>query len=158
MDCDQNCKWDSVYSIIWKGVHAWFDVGHFWDAPTKNIAPLSQASISGCMQHTRGCCWLPWDIWLWTVLPSNPRRTQVHCSISSLLIAFSNIGTGSIKTRADFSNDMKEVWRRMGKQCTYNTERVLAYRAPSFNWCLLQEIKLEWPWHRYDNITNSLYM
>ena len=88
----------------------WFDVGRFWDAPT-SIAPFSKASFSGCS-----------TLWGAVGYHGVSGATLFHLCIPGQLIehpitiAFSNPGTGSIKTRADFSQDMKEVWKRMDKQ------------------------------------------
>ena len=58
--------------------------------------------------------------------PPGPPPWIRPCKEHPISIAFSNPGgIGSMKTRADFSHDMKEVWKRMEDQSTYNTEKVI---------------------------------
>ena len=95
----------------------WFDVGRFWDAPT-NIAPFSQASFSGCSTYwgAAGYHGVSGATLFYLQIPGQLKDHPIA-------IAFSNPSTGSIKTRADFSQDMKEVWKIMDRHRTYNTEK-----------------------------------
>ena len=95
----------------------WFDVGRFWDAPS-GIAKFSRSAYSGCSTKwgaagyhgVSGAALFHLQI---------PGQLEDH----PITIAFSNPGTGSIKTRAEFCQDMKDVWGRMVKQCTSYAEK-----------------------------------
>ena len=95
----------------------WFDVGRFWDAPS-NIAAFSHSSFSGSSTYwgAAGYHGVSGAALFYLQLPGQMEEHPVT-------IAFSNPGTGSIKTRAEFSKDVKEVWKRMDKQCTLDTEK-----------------------------------
>ena len=115
-DCHQHCKWDSIQP---KYQTEWFDVGRFWDAPT-NIAPFHQASFSGCSTFLglAGYHGVSSAALFYLQIPGQLKEHPIS-------IAFSHPGgIGSIKTRADFSHNMKEVWKRMEDHGTYYTEKV----------------------------------
>ena len=90
----------------------WFDVGRFWDAPS-NIAAFSHSSFSGSSTYwgAAGYHGVSGAALFYLQIPG---QMEIH----PITIAFSNPGKGSIKTRAEFSKDVKEVWKRMDKQCT----------------------------------------
>ena len=95
----------------------WFDVGRFWGAPS-NIAAFSYSSFSGCNTYWGAASYhgVSGAALFYLQIPGQVEQHPVT-------IAFSNPSIGSIKTRADFSTEMKEVWTRMDKQCTHNTEK-----------------------------------
>ena len=95
----------------------WFDVGRFWDAPC-NIAKFSHSAYSGCSTYwgAAGHHGVSGAALFYLQIPG---QVEAH----PITIAFSNPGTGSIKTRAEFCDDMKEVWKRMVKQCTSHAEK-----------------------------------
>ena len=104
----------------------WFDVGRFWDAP-RNIAPFNHVSFSGCSTYwgAAGYHGVSGTVLFYLQIPGQLKEYPIT-------IAFSNPGTGSIKTRADFSLDMKEVWKSMDKQCTYNSEKDMSIQHTRF--------------------------
>ena len=105
----------------------WFDVGRFWDAPT-NIAPFSHASFSGCstLFGPAGYHGVSGAALFYLQIPGQRRKHPIS-------VAFSNPGgMGCIKTRADFSHDMKEVWQRMDNQHTYNVEKGVGILSTKF--------------------------
>ena len=94
----------------------WFNVGHFWDAPS-NIAAFSHSFFSGCntLWDAAGCHGVSGTVLFYIKIPGQ----QKTCPIT---IAFSKPGVRAIKTRPEFCQDMKEVWQRMDECCTYSTE------------------------------------
>ena len=94
----------------------WFNVGHFWDAPS-NIAAFSHSSFSGCSAHfgAGGYHGVSGAVLFFIQIPDQPK-------LHPITITFSNPAVAGYKTRAEFSQDVKEVWQRMDKQCTYSTE------------------------------------
>ena len=114
-----SCRWivvnianETQFSL--KFEKEWFNVGHFWDAPS-NIAAFSH-SFSGCNTFwgTAGYHGVSGAVLFFIQIPGQP-------NIYPITIAFSNPGVTGFKTRAEFSQHMKEVWQRMDEQCTYNT-------------------------------------
>ena len=105
----------------------WFDVGRFWDAPA-NISALSHSAFSGSStywgaigyQGVSGAALFYLQV---------PGQHEEH----PITIAFSNPGTGSIKTRAEFCQNMTDVWERMTKQCTHNTDKKIMLGLQSIN-------------------------
>ena len=95
----------------------WFDVGRFWDAPT-TTKPFGHSGYSGSSTYwgaagfhgVSGAALFNLDT------PGNP---------TPISIAFSNPGTGNIKTRAEFSSDLKAVWDKMEEQCTHNDSKFM---------------------------------
>ena len=105
----------------------WFDVGRFWDAPT-NIAPFHQASFSGCSTFlgSAGYHGVSGAALFYLQIPGQLKEHPIS-------VAFSNPGgTGSFKTRADFSYNMKEVWKRMDDQRTHNVDKVIGIQHTKF--------------------------
>ena len=104
----------------------WFDVGRFWDAPC-NIAPFSHCFFSGSSTYwgaaryhgVSGAALFYLQI---------PGQLEEH----PITISFSNPSMGSIKTRAEFCQDVKEVWTRMDKQCTHNDEKDVGVQSTKF--------------------------
>ena len=95
----------------------WFDVGRFWDAPC-NTAAFGHSSFSGCNTFwgAAGYHGVSGAVLFYLQIPGQLKEHPIT-------IAFSNPGTGSIKTRAEFSQDVEEVWKRMDKQCTHNAKK-----------------------------------
>ena len=99
----------------------WFDVGRFWDAPS-NIAAFSHSSFSGSSTY-----WaarhhgVSGAALFYLQIPGQMEEHPITIAFSNPV--FSHPSTGSIKSRAEFSKDVKEVWKRMDKQCTHDTEK-----------------------------------
>ena len=116
------CRWIAVNvanetQFNLKYEEEWFDVGRFWDAPC-NTAAFGHSSFSGSSTYwgAAGHHGVSGAALFYLQIPGELKEHPIT-------IAFSNPGTGSIKTRAEFSQDMKEVWKRMDKQCTHNAEK-----------------------------------
>ena len=116
------CRWIVInvanltqFTLKYKG--EWFDVGRFWGAPS-NIAAFCHSSFSGSNTYwgAAGYHGVSGAALFYLQIPG---QMEEH----PITIAFSNPGTGSIKTRAEFSKDVKEVWKRMDEQCTHDTEK-----------------------------------
>ena len=118
----RSCRWiivnianETQFNI--KYAKEWFDVGRFWDAPC-NVAKFSHSAFSGCSTYwgAAGHHGVSGAALFYLQVPG---QVEAH----PITIAFSNPGTGSIKTRAEFCDNMKEVWKRMVKQCTSHAEK-----------------------------------
>ena len=97
-------------------VQEWFDVGRFWSAPC-NTRAFSHSSFSVSSTYWGAATYhgVSGAALFYLQIPG---EVEDH----PITIAFSNPSTGSIKTRAEFSQDLKEVWRVMDKQTTHNDE------------------------------------
>ena len=94
-----------------------FNKGRFWDAPS-NVAAFSHSIYSGCNTFwgaAVGCHGVSGAVLFYIQIPGQPVTYPIT-------IAFSHPGTGYLKTRAEFSLDMKEVWKRMVDQSTNHAE------------------------------------
>ena len=104
----------------------WFDVGRFWDAPSNTVA-FGHSFFSGCSTFwgAAGYHGVSGAVLFYIQIPGQLKAYPIT-------IAFSNPGTGSIKTRAEFSQDMKEVWKSMDEQHTYNAELDIGIQGTKF--------------------------
>ena len=100
-----------------KYTNEWFGVGRFWDAPC-SIAQFSQSFFSGCNTY-RGAVGYHGVSGAALFHLQIPGQSGHH----PITIAFSNPSIGTIKTRAEFCNDVKEVWKRMITHCTSHDEK-----------------------------------
>ena len=94
----------------------WFEVGRFWDAPS-NVAAFSHSFFSGCNTLWGGVGYhgVSGAVLFNVQIPGQPNTYPIT-------IAFSTPGIGIIQTRAEFSQDLKEIWRRMDKHRTHSDE------------------------------------
>ena len=104
----------------------WFNMGRFWDAPS-NIAAFSHSFFSGCntIWDAAGCHGVSGTVLFYIQIPSQPKTYPIT-------IAFSKPGVRAVKTRAEFSQDMKGVWQRMDERCTYSTELDIGIQCTKF--------------------------
>lgn len=104
----------------------WFDVGRFWDAPCNTVG-FGCSSFSGSSTYwgAAGYHGVSGAALFYLQMPGSLEDQPIT-------IAFSNPSLGSIKTRAEFSEDMKEVWKRMDRQCTHNDEKDLGTHNTKF--------------------------
>ena len=108
----------------------WFDVGRFWSAPC-NMAAFSHSafSVSSTFWGAAGHHGVSGAALFYLQIPS---QGEDH----PITIAFSNPSTGSIKTRAEFSCDLKEVWKIMDKQITHSDDTITSIGGHSIRFSL----------------------
>ena len=96
----------------------WFYHGDFWDQPATTVSPFSHSSYSGhnTSAGTAGSAGVSGAV-LFSI------KTPNSFSDIPFSIAFSNPGTGPLKIRAEFSEELTNVWDRMKESSTHKDEK-----------------------------------